>query len=305
MAMSHEIDRGRWVLVGALIALMLLPAPVGAQTLQYNKGQQVFPVYEGWEENPDGSFNLVFGYFNRNFEEIVDVPVGAGNTLQPGEPDQGQPTHFYPRRSRFSFRVRVPADFGKKELVWTVTSNGKTERAYATLLPEYFIDKLVITANTGGAGTTGGGDPALHVNEPPDLMVKGETARTAAVGVPVTLAATVRDDGIPAVRSMPRSMPGITSRPAPNSATGLRTSWFVYRGSGEVTFDPIQITEWEDSRDGANSALAQGWRTPPVPEGNRWVAQVTFAAPGIYVLRCQAHDGALPVVTDITFVVTE
>ena len=298
---------GRRAVVAALVVLLpgLLVAPAQAQLQHYNKGQQIFPVYEGWEQNADGSFMLVFGYFNRNFAEVIDVPVGAANRLEPGAPDQGQPTHFYPRRTRFLFRVRVPADFGKQELVWTVTSNDKTERAYATLLPEYFIDKIVITANTGGAGTTGGGDPQLHVNEPPALTVEGEEVRAVKAGVPVTLAAKAEDDGIPKVRSMPRSVPGITSRPAPNSATGLRASWFVYRGAGEVTFDPVQITEWEDSRDGANSPLAPGWKTPPVPEGNRWVTQATFAEPGTYVLRCQAHDGALPVYKDITFVVTQ
>jgi hypothetical protein len=27
----------------------------------------------------------------------------------------------------------VPADFGSKELIWTLTANGKTEKAYASL----------------------------------------------------------------------------------------------------------------------------------------------------------------------------
>jgi hypothetical protein len=299
--------RYRALFVGLCAVLMSVSAvSLRAQDpdLQHRHGQQIFPVYEGWEKNDDGSFNLVFGYFNRNFEEIIDIPIGPENIVEPGPADQGQPTHFYPRRTRFLFRVRVPADFGKKEVVWTMTSNGKTERAYATLRPEYFIDKLVITANTGGAGTTGGGDLALHKNEPPALVVEGEATRTVKASEPVMLVATARDDGIPKVRSMPRSVPGVTSRLAPNSATGLRVSWFVYRSAGEARFEPAQITEWEDSRDGANSPLAPGWQTPPVPEGNRWVAQVTFTRPGTYVLRCQAHDGALPVTKDVTFVVT-
>ena len=32
--------------------------------------------------------------------------------IEPGGPDQGQPTHFLPRRNRFVFRIRVPKDFG-------------------------------------------------------------------------------------------------------------------------------------------------------------------------------------------------
>ena len=277
-------------------------APLAAEDT-FSRGQNIAPVYEGWEKNDDGSFNLVFGYFNRNWDEEIDVPAGPDNAIEPGGPDRGQPTHFYPRRSRFVFRVRVPADFGQKELVWTLTSNGKTERAYATLLPEYFIDKIIITANTGGAGITGGGDPALHTNEPPKLVVEGDRERAARVDVPIELAATARDDGVPRPRPMFPSRIGQTSRFAPNAATGLRMSWFVYRGAGDVTFDPPQISTWEDIRDGANSPVSAGWRTPPVPEGNRWLTRVTFSEPGTYVLRCQAHDGALPVTEDLTVVV--
>ena len=97
---------------------------------------------------------------NRNWEEEIDVPIGLDNSIAPGSPDQGQPTHFLPRRSRFVFAIRVPADFGDKELVWTLTSNGQTERAYATLKRGYFIDKLVIQANFG-AGGPGGTTPEL------------------------------------------------------------------------------------------------------------------------------------------------
>lgn len=291
----------RALVATACVALAWLPTH--AQEF-YARGQNVVPVYEGWEKNDDGSFNLVFGYFNRNWEEQVDVPVGTDNQLDQGEADRGQPTHFYPRRNRFSFRVRVPADFGKREIVWTLTSHGKTERAYGTLLPEYFIDKLVISANTGGAGGAGGGDPELHRNQPPVLTVDGKAARTATVGQPITLTTRATDDGIPKARAMPPNPAGVTTRLAPNSATGLRVSWFVYRGSGAVTFSPTQITEWEDSRHGANAAMAPGWSTPAPPRDNTWVVQAAFAEPGTYVLRCQAHDGALPVVKDITVAVT-
>jgi len=82
--------------------------------VRYAVGQNVAPVFEGWERNADGSFNFVFGYMNRNYEEEVDVPVGDGNFLEPGQPDQGQPAHFYPRRQQFVFKVRVPKDWGKR-----------------------------------------------------------------------------------------------------------------------------------------------------------------------------------------------
>jgi len=89
--------------VGALVAVGLTWS-VAAQSSGQGamaSGQNIAPVYEGWEPNPDGSFNLVFGYLNRNWEEEIDLPIGPGNTVDPGGPDQGQPSHFLPRRSRF------------------------------------------------------------------------------------------------------------------------------------------------------------------------------------------------------------
>ena len=90
----------------------------------------------------------------------------------------------------------------------------------------------------------------------------------------------------------------------PNSATGLRLSWFVYRGAGRVDFDPPQTKVWEDRRDGGNSPWSAGWTTPPIPPGNRWTAQATFNEPGVYVLRALAHDGGLIAYDDVTVTVT-
>src|SRR5213593_489119 len=138
------------------VGLVAWCAAAGMRAQQPTRGLTVAPVYEGWEENPDGSFNLLFGYFNRNWDEWIDVPIGPANNIEPGGPDQGQPTHFLPRRNQFLFRIRVPQDFGEKELVWTLTSHGKTERAYATLKPDYFMDNDVIQNNTGASRGTGG-----------------------------------------------------------------------------------------------------------------------------------------------------
>src|SRR5262245_36940667 len=110
------------------LAILLVGQWMSAQSLSYSRGQNVSPAFEGWEENADGSFNMLFGYMNRNWEEEVDVPIGADNVLSPGAADQGQPTHFLPRRNRFIFKVRVPKDFGTKELIWTLTTRGKTEK---------------------------------------------------------------------------------------------------------------------------------------------------------------------------------
>ena len=185
------------------------------------------PAYEGWERNADGSFDLVFGTMNRNWQEEIDIPVGPANNVEPGGPDQGQPTHFLPRRNRFMFRVRVPADFGDDEVVWTLTSpNGETKRAYATLHPDYYIDDLVLQRNNGAPAAD-----ELLVNEAPVLEVEGATTRNVAAGQPLALVARVEDDDLltPAasrrpIRNGPAGSP--RTRPGgcgwPGSSTGAR-----------------------------------------------------------------------------------
>src|SRR5579863_7328365 len=100
--------------LAASAALVLV---IAARTqVQYARGQDVAPVFEGWERNADGTFSMVFGYLNRNYEEELDIPVGPANNIEANagaSGDRGQPTHFYPRRQRFVFRVVVPADWDK------------------------------------------------------------------------------------------------------------------------------------------------------------------------------------------------
>jgi hypothetical protein len=244
------------------------------------------------------------------------VPVGPDNKIEPGAADQGQPTHFYPRRNRFVFTIRVPKDFGKKEIVWTLTTNGKKNTAYATLHPDYYTDDIVIM-NDVGAGGSGGGGYNINANKPPSVKVEGETYRAVSVGQPLGLAAVVTDDGIPKRRVVPLVVPWtedtsnarprrarIGSRCCADSASGLRLSWFVYRGpAAHVTFDPPQFEQWEDYRDGRNSPWSAGWEPPQVPPDNRWVIRATFSQPGTYVLRALAHDGGLMTSEDITVVV--
>src|SRR5437016_2259992 len=71
-------------------------------------GQSVDPAYEGYDTNPDGTFNLWFGYMNRNYEETPDIPVGPNNNFAPGPADRGQPTHPQVRRHKDVFAVVIP-----------------------------------------------------------------------------------------------------------------------------------------------------------------------------------------------------
>src|SRR4030095_15244458 len=103
-----------------LTAAQLPPDPVR------ETGQSVTGAYEGWYQNPDGSYSLLVGYFNRNQKETLDIPVGPNNRIDPGGPDMGQPTYFLPRRQWGVFVIKVPKDFGKSTLTWTLVANGQT-----------------------------------------------------------------------------------------------------------------------------------------------------------------------------------
>ena len=299
---AARLTAGRWTTIAGAIAVavagLATPRAQVAPTVT-----NISPVYEGWLPNPDGSFELLFGYFNRDWTGETHIPLGPDNTMDPAGPDLGQPTNFFPRRNRFAFQVHVPKDFGEKEVVWTITSKGRTEKAYGTIRPDYVLDDTSIMSNIG----TGGGlstSPDMVGNKAPVLTLEGPKHLTAKVGQPVSLTAIATDDGKPNKRDMPALLG--TSYQLPNSATGLRLSFFVYRGPGTaVTFDPPQTEVWENTRDGGRSPWSAGFKTPPVPEGNKWQARATFAEPGTYVIRALAHDGGLYSSTDVTVVVAK
>lgn len=205
--------------------------------IRFNAGQSVVPYFEGWIKNGDGSFDMVFGYFNRNYQQEFVIPAGADNRVEPGSADAGQPTYFAPRRQRYIARFRVPADFGKKELVWTITANGRTERGYGNLLPEQEITERVVMTN--GNYDPGHDDP----NRPPKATFVPPA--TVVAGKPVTLTAAVTDDGLPKPR--PESAPKAPTTDGPFRAqvnsSGQRPrlttlTWLPYRGPAKVVFDP-------------------------------------------------------------------
>src|SRR5262245_33653658 len=148
---SSAFTRGmRAFAVACVVTLVSVHGSVLAQSLTYSRGQTVSPAFEGWEEDANGAKYFVFGYMNRNWEEEVDVPVGPDNGFSAGGPDLGQPTHFLPRRNRFIFRVPVPNGFtDKDELIWTLTTKGKTERAYASTKADYKLDPVAKMSETG------------------------------------------------------------------------------------------------------------------------------------------------------------
>jgi len=263
-------------LVGDLTAQQL---PTAIPQTKFVSGQNVVPYFEGWIRNTDGSFDLVFGYFNRNWQEELAIPAGPDNRFEPGAPDRGQPTYFLPRRQGWVFRVRVPADFGKQVLTWTIKANGKTETAYGELLPiEEITERIIMTR---GNLNPGEGDP----NKPPAIAIAA--AATAAAGQPLSLTANVTDDGLPKPRvpvqrtvttDATRIQAQANSSAAPRPR-GLTVTWMQLRGPAKVTFDPagsIPVT------------------------GGAVVTAARFPSPGVYALRATANDGALSTKSDVT-----
>ena len=329
---ARSSGAGGWLLhLGrslAPLSILILFQAADAQTrFMHLSGETVSPAYEGWWPNEDGSFTLFFGYMNSNWEQEFDVPIGHDNYFAFTEggglddiereaydasiADQGQPTHFYPRRNPFLFTVRVPEDFGSAELVWTLKTRVEKNRVYASLAPDYRIDPQVISTEVGG--NFGSLDDRLRTNIPPELEVEGDEHRSVRVGEPLSLVAYANDpDSLPA-RQEDRGIPPKNLEELyepPNSSTvrsgpGLRLSWIVYRGSAQhVTFSPEQMKAWMDSRVWANSPWSPPWIIPETPEDGRWDADATFHEPGDYVLRAVASDGSMFTYQNLTVTVT-
>src|SRR5438093_3795937 len=253
-ARCHTIVGGM-VVVGALV----LPRVVGTQQsvitekmgVRHWSGQGISPVYEGFDLEPDGTYNMWFGYMNLNWEEELEIPVGTDNGFE-GVADRGQPTHFATRRHKDVFRVIVPKDFGTQKLTWKLTVRGKTESIAGTLNPVWQIDRR--------RTTRGGNDDAIDSNTPPVASVQ-PPEQTVAAAAKATLAIAATDDGLPkrlrtsfpapngadippALYAVPPSTApqrgggagGRGDAAAPPAAGSLSYEWFKYRGPGTATF---------------------------------------------------------------------
>ena len=255
----------RFPIPGALAVLCGLFAlqPAAAQVplgIRTASGLTLTPVYEGWYQNPDGTFSLSFGYYNRNFEEIVELPHGAANHLEPAAFDGAQPTRFHPRRHWGVFTVTVPADFGDQAVVWTIDFRGERNSIPGRLHLDWRIDALDGEAETG--------------NTPPMLAFSEDGPKSAGpggpwgnpvetvVGTPVPLTVWAWDDG--------RSRGSVVR--AGRTGVPVTLTWFKHRGPGDVTFDVD---------------------TARVPvEGGKATTTATFTEPGDYVIRVRANDAS-------------
>lgn len=231
--------------------------PLGSRS---GRGQTVTPAYEGWYPNADGTLSISFGYMNRNFEEIIDIPLGADNMIEPSQFQGAQPTHFAPRRHFGVFVVKVPADFGNEKVYWTLKMQGETFRVPGHLNVDWKIDALKGEAGSG--------------NTPPVLKFEADGAEgagpagawgqtlTAKAGAAFSVTVWARDDGVG----------GGNVRAGNSSAAPVDLTWFKHQGPGDVEF---------------------GEATSTVPSsGGQATTPVMFSEPGDYILRVRANDAS-------------
>ncbi len=303
-ALAAVLAVGGWVMVGSGQQSSSQPlqlAPLGTS------GEAIFPAYEGWGPNKQGQNVLLLGYFNRNRDQAVDIPVGPNNRIEPGGPDYGQPTYFHTGRQWGVFGIAVPKDFGTKKLTWTLTANGQTSVVSFWENPNYRLDFFkhaasgneppVIRFSVDGPAMTG----------PPTTVAQ---TLTGTVGQPVTLKLWASDnpetydpaeglsDATRASVARGRGRGADAARgavPAPNfdvsaasrgggGGRGGRGSgppadvsiaWKKYRGPGDVKVadDPIRLLNKGDHK-----AVMEATTT------------ATFSAPGEYWMRVQVND---------------
>jgi hypothetical protein len=254
----------------AAIVLATAAAAVHGQSLPleplHESGASITGAFEGWFQNSDGTYSLLLGYFNRNTKQTLDIPIGPDNRIEPGGPDRGQPTHFLPGRQWGLFTIKVPADFGKNKLTWTVVANGKNTVIPVSLLADYEISPLIEAA-------VGNTPPVVRFEEhgpwaqgPVGLTV----SRTAQVGSPMALAAWVEDDG---------KLTTSSGAPPRNLGAPVTVRWSKYRGPGDVTFT-TQRPEVQKTAGGV----------PNLPFAGKAETSATFSAPGEYVLHLTLND---------------
>ena len=289
----------RWPILIVCLAVIVgaakeARAQADPQNFQFNSGQTIQPFFEGWAHNADGSFEMHFGYLNRNYVEMLHVPIGAENRIAPDGPDRGQPTFFYPHVNHRVFSVTVPADWGDEELVWQMTVRNETYRAVGWLQPEWEI-----AARARGAAAEG-----AAANQPPTLAV--DAARTITLPAVLTMTATVSDDGLPEPRERGGRGGGRGTLPTferdpdgptlPINVPQVQRS--ARRGPTRTRVERVNVT-WTQWRG------PTGVRLEAPDEERDGVATVTatFDTPGEYLFRVQASDGPQSVTENVAVTV--
>ena len=255
------------VLAGVVIAAQRLPIepPKGF-------GTSITASFEGWFDNPDGNGrSFLVGYYNRNLKRDMDIPIGESNKIEPGGPDQGQPTHFLAGRRTGVFILPVPKSFTKPDdsLIWTITANGITTQIPLRTFNDYNVSPFTDLA-------VGNKPPVVRFEENgaaiqgPIARVATAPARTAKVGVPLQLPVWTADDA---------KYTSGTNAPMTRERLPVTLFWAKFRGPGEVTFD----------HDEPKVETIEGGKVNE-PFRGKATATATFSEAGDYVLELIAND---------------
>ena len=234
------------------------------------RGSSVTGVYEGWYADKDVSTRLLVGYFNRNTQQELDIPIGPDNRIEPGGPDLGQPTHFLTSRQWGVFSIKVPKDFGSSKLTWTVVANGFTNAITMHTRQEWLVEPFLDAAQKN--------TPPVLKFEPAGASFTGPPATIAAtysavVGQPLTLTTWASDETSKVNVEPAADGRGRARGAAAAGFSPLVVSWSLLRGPGRVTFSS------------ARPALERN-------DGGKGTTAATFSAPGDYILRVQANDSS-------------
>jgi len=241
------------------------PSPFPLSNSVRERGSSITGAYEGWYAEPDGSVRLLVGYFNRNTQQEFDIPVGPNNRIEPGGPDQGQPTHFLPARQYGVFTAKVPKDFGTKKLTWTIVANGFTNTVTLHTKQDWLVEPLLDAASKNTPPVLKFQPDGPSFTGPPTASA---ATHSASVGVPLSLTTWASDEG-----AKVNVETGGRGRGAAGGFSPLVLSWSMFRGPGNVTFSSARpVLDRNDRGKGTTTA--------------------TFSAPGEYILRVQANDSS-------------
>jgi len=243
------------------------PSPFPLSNAIRERGSSVTGAYEGWYRNKDGSIWFLVGYFNRNTKQELDIPVGPNNRIEPGGPDQGQPTHFLTSRQWGVFSIKAPADLGAKKLTWTLVANGQTNVVTLHTLPEWVLEPFEDPASKNTPPTVRLQQNGSALTGPPSGIAANLTATT---GAPLTLAAWAADE--PPKLAVANALLVAPGRGRGAGVPAVSLGWSVFRGPGAVTFENPRPRV--DPADGKASTTA------------------AFSVPGEYILRLQANDSS-------------
>jgi hypothetical protein len=283
--------------------------------------EAVFPYFEGWYRNDDGSATILLGYYNRNVDQTLDVPIGPNNRIEPGGPDRGQPTHFMPRRHWGAFAITVPKEFGNEKITWTLTANNLTNSTTVWLNPQYFVEPFKNSANGNTPPRVKFAETGPVLQGPPRGIAQ---TLEAVTGQPLTLTLLATD--VPptydAVTNQFLSPEEVAAKQA-KTAAAARGAGAGRAAGGRAGGEPLAVINGQviasDGRaagGGAAAAVPAGdvtivWvkhrgpgtvtfgqaRTPVQLKGNFTAFQkaettATFSAPGEYMLRAVANDSS-------------